>query len=188
MIDLLETDSLLQLELKVAYTRSLPKFYLLTDETTRSNTYVFEIKRIGLQVPIVRVNDSLLPEIKSLTTKEPGRYHFRSLTCKQYNLPSETEIYTSTKIFTPQIPQRLILGIYKQTAFAGHAGLSPFFTSSDVQIRSIKLKHDGMSVREIIPKFEKGQYIRLYTAFLNFLNVGSDKYMIDHLDYLNGHR
>ncbi len=190
MVDLLETDSLLQcgLALKVTYTRTPPKFYLLTDDTTRKNDYMFEIKRIGLQVPIVRVNDTLLPEIKSLTSKEPARYHFRGLTCKQYNLSTGTLKSDIPKVFTSQIPQRLILGIYKQTAIAGNVTLSPFFTSSDAKIRTVKLEHDGLVVKEARPDFGKADYIRHYSGLLSFLNVGDDSYMIDYKDYLNGYR
>ncbi len=55
MIDLFETDALLQpnVSLKITYTRTKPHFYLLTDATTRTNNYIFEIRKIGLQVLFV---------------------------------------------------------------------------------------------------------------------------------------
>ncbi len=95
---------------------------------------MFEIKKIGLQVPIARVNPTLLPEIQSLTAKEPARYHFTGLTCKQYNLHAGTQTLELPKVFTSQIPQRLLIAIYKQSALLGNDSLTPYFTSSDAKI------------------------------------------------------
>ena len=190
MVDLLETDGFLQpkVPLKITYTRTRPSFYLLTDETTRSNNYVFEIKKIGLHVPIIKVNNTILPHLKSLSETEPARYHFRGLSCKHFGIGIDTETCEIPGVYTSKIPQRLLIGIFKQPAIAGSITLSPFFTSKEVKIRSMELVHDGEGIVTVKPRFESNDYARHYKAFLEFLGVENDAYMIDYTNFLNGFR
>ncbi len=73
MIDLFETNGFMKsgVPIRVSYTRSAPDFYMVHDKDTEMHTYRFEITKILLLIPVIKVTESLLPEIERLCDIQP---------------------------------------------------------------------------------------------------------------------
>ena len=180
MIDLFDTPGYMKsgVPIRITYTRTTPEFYMIQDEKTKQNVYRFEISKISLQVPVIKVTETLVPEMESLCKTAPARYHFESINAKQYLLGVDTRITEFPKVFTCRIPQRLVICFYKQKTLAGDVLENPFLTSSDIKIRSLQIIHNGLVLNNIQPHFETGSYSCCYKAFLDFVGANDESYMI----------
>ncbi len=158
------------------------------DDTTKANSYRFEISKIGLYVSVVRVNDSLLPMLEPLCDVNPARYYFNSLVCKKYNIAKDTSMFNVPTLYDGKIPQRLLIAFHKQAAVAGNVALSPFFTSDSIKLKDVKILHNGCVVRQIRPRIQTGEYALCYRDFINFVGCTTEKYMLSYKDYPKGHR
>ncbi len=190
MIDLFEADGFMKsnVEIRITLDRSEPNFYLVLGDETKNNSYRFQINKIGLYVPIVRINDAIIPMLNRLCDKAPARYCYDFLVCKKYNLPKETLSFEYQKVFQNHVPQRLVLAIHKHQAVSGSKLLNPFFTSSDINIREIRLECNGNVIRTIKPRFASADYGLSYRSFIEFMGVTDHRYPITYGDYPNGLR
>ncbi len=84
MIDLFNTHGYMKsgVPIWITYTRSIPEFYVIQDNTTEKNVYRFEITKLCLLVPVVKVTETLTPKIERLFKTVPARYHFESINAK----------------------------------------------------------------------------------------------------------
>ncbi len=180
LIDIFNTKGYLKSKvgLQITYIRSAPEFYLLVDDDMAKNTYRYEISDMELILPVVKISESLVPMVDALTDYEPARYYFESLIAKQYNLGIDTQIAELPNVFSKRIPQRFIVCMYSQTALAGGVTKNPFLTSTEPKIRALKIKLNGIVVREVNPNFEDGKYTSCYKSFLEFVGVDDEQYMI----------
>ncbi len=180
MIDLFNTNGFMKsgVPIKITYTKSNPAFYMIQDSTTKKNTYRFDITKLCLLVPVIKVTESLIPEIESLCKTAPARYHFESINVKQFLLTPHTRIVEYPKIYTCRIPQRLVVCFYKQTSMAGSVTENPFLTSSDIKIRSLDIVHNGLVLKNIQPHFDTNSFSCCYKAFLDFVGAKEGGYMI----------
>lgn len=175
-------------KVKCVYTRSIPSFYMLQDATTEKNKYRFEIKKIGLYVPVIKVTESLQPMLSELCETAPARYHFTTMDCKMYNIPNDTQVYNVPRLYSGRVPQRILLAFYTQTSVVGKVTENPFFTSSSLKIRSLKLSHNGVVVRELAPLFDKDLYAMCFRSFVEFMQVKDSPFMVASSDYKSGQR
>ena len=190
LIDVFNTEAYLQsgVSVKCTYNRSEPAFYMLQGDANRTESYRFEISKIGLYVPIVKVTESLLPYLGELTDSAPARYPFSSVDCKQYNISGQSSLFQIGKLYEGRIPHRLVLAFYRQTSVAGSTSSSGLFTSSDISLRSIKLGHNGLTWKEVLPQFDDGLYTTIYRDLVQFARSDSLQFMITHDGMSKGHR
>ncbi len=190
MIDLFEADGFLKsdVEIRLTLERSDPNFYLILGEKAKGNNYRFVISKIGLYVPIVKINTTIVPMLESLCDKAPARYCYDFLTCKKYPIAKDALTFKFQNVFRNKIPQRIVIAVHKHLAATGNKLLNPFFTSSDIKITEIKLECDGNIVRSIKPRFASADYGLCYRTFVEFLGVADDRYPIAYKDYPNGLR
>lgn len=179
MIDCLSTEGYLRpsVPMKVVLKRSDQEFYMITDAANQGNTYKFEIDKIGLWVPIVKVNSTIGPMMEGLCEKEPARYTFDGLLMKQYAIGKGTSVSEFSNIFTTKIPQRFVIAFYTQKSLRSKLH-SPFFTSTTLKIKALKVLVNGIVVREVCPDFDSGNYILNYRSLTDYMGVTDRAYMI----------
>ena len=66
---------------------------------------------------------------------------------------------------------------------------SPYFTSSTIEIDTLRLSHDGIVLQQIRPDFTGRNYTLMYHNFVNFVcgSLGG-AFMVTFNDFKNGHR
>ncbi len=127
MIDIFECDGFIKsgVGIKVTLYRSKPSFYMLVGPKSRAFVYRFEISKLGLIVPIIKINDSLIPMLKTLCDKAPARYEFTSISIKSLNLQKDQQIMALQDVYSITIPQRTILAFYTEANLSGEKISNP---------------------------------------------------------------
>ena len=95
------------------------------------------------------------------------------------------------KLFSGQLPTRLVIGLVDNRAFNGNRELNPF-NFDHCNLREIGLYQDGQqqhALRPIEPNFATGEYIKAYnTTFAGTGKLGADEGLfIDRHEYGNGY-
>jgi len=120
-----------------------------------------------------------------------AKYPIRRVVCKSFAVPQNYLDVSHEKLFSGQLPTRIVIGLVSNRAFNGHAGSNPF-NFQHFNLSEIGLYLDGQqqhAVRPIQPDYAHGQYIRAY----NSLFVGTGKIYKDEglyitrEDYGNGY-
>ena len=92
---------------------------------------------------------------------------FQSLgVCKSFAIPENYLDMTHEKLFSGQLPSRVVVGLVSNQAFNGHA-TSNSFNFRHFNLSEIALYLDGQqqhAIRPIQPNYENGMYIRAYDS------------------------
>ena len=100
-----------------------------------------------------------------MPTLERGtaKYPIRRVVCKSFTVPQNYLDVSHEKLFSGQLPTRIVIGLVSNRAFNGHL-------TSNFQhfgLNEIALYLDGQqqhAVRHIQPNYEMEQYIRAYDS------------------------
>jgi len=177
----------------------------------------YMINEVGVKIKLIRSKDSfclmgngkvsivhasmfvrkvkLMPSVFLAHAKTlergPAKYPIRRVVCKSFTIPQNYLDVSHEKLFSGQLPTRLVIGLVTNRAFNGHAEASPF-NFQHFNLSEIAVYLDGQqqnAVRPIHPDYERGLYIRAY----NSLFAGTGKLYKDeglHIsrsDYNNGY-
>ena len=95
-----------------------------------------------------------------------AKYPIKRVMCKSFAIPQNYLDVTHEKLFSGQLPTRIVIGLVSNRAFNGHAESNPF-NFQHFNLNEIALYLDGQqqhAVRPIQPDYEHGQYIRAYDS------------------------
>jgi len=120
-----------------------------------------------------------------------AKYPIRRVVCKSFAIPQNYLDVNHQKLFSGQLPTRIVIGLVTNEAFNGHREQNPF-NFRNFNLQEIALYLDGQqqhAVRPIQPNLAAGQYIRAYnTIFAGTGKMGVDEGLfIDREDYGNGY-
>jgi len=125
-------------------------------------------------------------------TMEQGtaKYPIRRVVCKSFTIPQHYIYVSHEKLFSGQLPSRLVIGLVSNQAFNGHAESNPF-NFQHFNLKDIALYLDGQqqhAIRPIQLDYERGLYIRAYDSM--FAGTGKlckdEGLYINRNDYANG--
>ena len=122
--------------------------------TTHASLFVRKVKLM----PSV-----FLAHVKTLE-RGTAKYPIRRVVCKSFAIPEYYLDVTHEKLFSEQIPSRVVVGLVANQAFNGHAERNPF-NFKHFNLSEIALYLDGQqqhAIRPIQPDYEHGLYIRAY--------------------------
>jgi len=137
----------------------------------------------------------LLPSVflAHAETLERGtaKYPIRRVVCKTFSIPQNYRDVSHEKLFSGQLPTRIVIGLVTNQSFNGHAASNPF-NFQNFNLNEIALYLDGQqqhAMRPIQPHYGDGQYIRAYTSLFSgtgklFKDEGLD---ISREDFANGY-
>ena len=120
-----------------------------------------------------------------------AKYPIRRVVCKSFTIPQNYRDVSHEKLFSGQLPTRIVIGLVTNQAFNGHLERNPF-NFQHFSLSEIALYLDGQqqhAVRPIQPNYADGQYIRAYDSL--FAGTGKlykdDGLFIQREDYPNGY-
>ena len=117
-------------------------------------------------------------------TLESGtaKYPIRRVVCKSFTIPEHYLDVSHEKLFSGQLPTRIVIGLVSNRAFNGHTERNPF------NFHHFGLSEIGLYL-DIQPDFENGQYIRAYSSlFVGTGKIYKDEGLyITREDYANGY-
>ena len=149
------------------------------------------IMHASLFVRKVKLMPSIFLAHAKALERGTAKYPLRRVVCKSFTIPQDYRDVNHEKLFSGQLPTRIVIGLVVNRALNGDQARNPFnFRHFDLSEIAVYL--DGQlqhAVRPIEPNFADGQYIRAYnTVFAGTGKLGADEGLfIDREDYASGY-
>jgi len=171
---------------KIKLIRSNDAFCLMGDAA-----YKVKITHASLFVRKVKLMPSVFLAHAKALERGTAKYPIRRVVCKSFTIPQNYMDVNHEKLFSGQLPTRMLIGLVENGAFNGNRALNPF-NFQHFNLSEIGLYLDGQqqhAVMPIQPDFANEQYIRAYnTVFAGTGKLGADEGLyIDRADYANGY-
>jgi len=153
--------------------------------------YKVKITHASLFVRKVKLLPSVFLAHAKALERGTAKYPIRRVVCKSFTIPQNYMDVNHEKLFSGQLPTRMVIGLVDNGAFNGNRALNPF-NFQHFNLSEIGLYLDGQqqhAVMPIQPDFANEQYIRAYnTVFVGTGKLGADEGLyIDRVDYANGY-
>jgi len=150
-----------------------------------------QITQASLFVRKVKLMPSVFLAHAKTLERGTAKYPIRRVVCKSFTVPQNYLDITHEKLFSGQLPTRIVIGLVSNRAFNGHAQDNPF-NFQHFGLSEIALYLDGQqqhAVRPIQPDYENGHYIRAYDSL--FAGTGKlckdEGLYISREDYAGGY-
>jgi hypothetical protein len=171
---------------RIKLTRSKDAFCLMAAE----QAYKVQLTAAAFFVRKVKISPSVY--LAHAKTLESGmaKYPIRRVICKTFTIPAGYLDVSHEKLFTGQLPTRLIVGCVDNTAFNGDVTKNPFnFKHFSLNEVMVYLDGQQLGIKPLSSNFARGQYISAFTSLFNGTgksnrDEGND---IDRSDFANGY-
>jgi len=139
----------------------------------------------------VKLSPSVFLAHAKTLEKGTAKYPIRRVVCKSFTIPQHYLDASHEKLFSGQLPTRVVIGLVSNRAFNGHGESNPF-NFQHFGLSEIGLYLDGQqqyALKPIQPDYEHGQYIRAYNSvFAGTGKICKDEGLyISREDYTNGY-
>ena len=137
---------------KIKLIRSKDTFCLMGDANYKVNPFVRKVK----VMPSV-----FLAHAKAME-RGTAKYPIRRVVCKSFTIPQNYLDTNHEKLYSGQLPTRIVIGLVDNRAFNGSRERNPF-NFAHFNLHEIGLYLDGQqqhALRPIQPNFATGEYIR----------------------------
>jgi len=171
---------------KIKLIRSKDAFCLMGDAN-----YKVKITHELLFARKVKVMPSVFLAHAKAMEHGTAKYPIRRVVCKSFTIPQNYLDMNHEKLFSGQLPTRIVIRLVDNRAFNGSRERNPF-NFAHFNLHEIGLYLDGQqqhALRPIQPNFATGEYIRAYnTIFAGTGKLGADKGLfITRDEYANGY-
>jgi len=171
---------------KIKLIRSKDAFCLMGDAN-----YKVKITHASLFARKVKVMPSVFLAHAKAMEHGTAKYPIRRVVCKSFTIPQNYLDMNHEKLFSGQLPTRIVIRLVDNRAFNGSRERNPF-NFAHFNLHEIGLYLDGQqqhALRPIQPNFATGEYIRAYnTIFAGTGKLGADKGLfITRDEYANGY-
>jgi hypothetical protein len=172
---------------KIKLSRSKDSFCLMAD-----GAEAYKVKITGAEMRIRKVKISPSVYLAHAKTLENGmaKYPIKRVICKTFTVPTGYLDFVQEKLFSGQLPTRLIIGCVDNRAFNGDFKKNPFnfqnFSATEI---SVYLDGQQHGIKPLVMNFKNDQYV---DAYMN-LFTGSGKENqdegndISRKDFANGY-
>jgi len=148
------------------------------------------IENAILYIRKVKLSAKMLFEHAEALKTTNAKYPVRRVICKSVTVPQGFYDLNHEKLFSGQLPNRIIIGLVLNTAFSGNRQHNPY-NFQHFNLSEISVFADGQNVQDIKPlkiDYNNRQYIRAYnTLFMGTGRLFHDEgLMIDRLDFPQG--
>jgi len=171
---------------KIKLIRSKDAFCLMGDAN-----YKAKIMHASLFVRKVKVMPLVFLAHAKAIERGMAKYPIRHVVCKSFTIPQNYLDMNHEKLFSRQLPMRIMIGLVDNRAFNGSRDRNPF-NFAHFNLHEIGLYLNGQqqhALRPIQPNFATGEYIRAYnTVFAGTGKLGADEGLfITRDEYANGY-
>jgi hypothetical protein len=172
---------------KIKLTRSKDAFCLMA-----SGDQAFKVKIMSAALFVRKVKISPSVYLAHAKTLETGlaKYPIRRVICKTFTIPSGYLDISQEKLFSGQLPSRLIIGCVDNRAYNGDLARNPF-NFQHFSVREISVFLDGQQhgIKPLTQDYGSGQYVPAFMSL--FSGTGKDNRDegndISRLDFANGY-
>ena len=176
-----------EVNMKIKLTRSKSNFCLMSENAGPKA----QILNATLYVRKVKLLPSVYLAHAKALEQSNAKYPIRRVVCKAFTVPQNLQDVSHEKLFSGQLPSRLVVGLVLNSAFNGHHAQNPF-NFRNFNLSEISVFLDGQQQHAIKPlklDFTGGQYISAYLSLFSGtgkINKDEGNY-IDRKDFQNGY-
>ena len=146
---------------KVRLVRNKDSFCLMSGEANAS--YKVKIISAVLLVRKVQLSPSVFLAHAKALESGLAKYPIRRVVCKTYTIPAGNLDGNHEKLFTGQLPTRLVIGCVDNDAFNGSYTKNPYiFKNFSLSKISIHLDGNTQPIRLLKPNYAGRQYIQAF--------------------------
>jgi len=117
-----------------------------------------------LYIRKVKLSSEMFMDIAKTLESTNAKYPIRRVICKSVTVPQNFYDLSHEKLFSGQLPNRIIVGLVRNDAFSGHVGHNPY-NFNHFNLSEISVYADGQNVQNIKPlkiDFERNLFISAY--------------------------
>ena len=175
-----------EVNVKIKLIRSRDQFSLMG-----MDDYKVVVEKAILYIRKVKLSSAMFMEHADALESTNAKYPVRRVICKSVTVPGNFLDVSHEKLFSGQLPNRIVIGLVRNTAFSGNRIRNPY-NFEHFNLTEISVFADGQNVQNIKPlkiDFTHRQYIQAY----NSLFTGTGKLFhdeglsIDRLDFPDGY-
>jgi len=175
-----------EVNVKIKLIRSKDAFCLMGGDN-----FKVKITHASLFVRKVKLMPSVFLAHAKALERGTAKYPIRRVVCKSFTIPQHYRDVNHEKLFSGQLPTRIVIGLVENRAFNGDRARNPF-NFQHFNLHEVGLYLDGQqqhAVRPIEPNFTTGEYIRAYnTIFAGTGKLGADEGLfVDRGEYGQGY-
>ena len=192
LLDFFQTEGFLlpNTPLSLTYRLATPEQYLVVrpDIKDTLNNSFFKITEIYLFIPVMKINPTLAPYMESLISREPARFRFESLDCRQYTIAKDMQTKFFNKCYDGRVPHKFMLAVYDQSALIGDRTINNLFTSTEAEVVEVRVYVNGSLVREFNTNFSKKTYMQAFKDCVTWFQAAGKEHVLSYDTFKNGHR
>jgi len=148
-----------EVSVKIKLIRSSDSFSLMAE-----NEFKVRILNAIMYVRKVKLSPSVFLAHAKALENSTAKYPIRRVVCKSFTIPVGFRDVSHEKLFSGQLPKRLVVGLVNNEAFNGAFARNPFnfehFNLSEISIYSDGQQQYG--IKPLTMNFEDHQYVRAY--------------------------
>ena len=174
--------------LQLRFVRSKPNFSLMS--AAEGAAFKIIISECKLFVRKVKLMDDLLKIHGEEFQDTTAKYPLRRVVCKTFTVPAQSFDFSKEKLFTGQLPTRLVLACVDNDAYNGTFAKNPF-NFKNYNLSQLKVYIDGQQhrIKPLDLNFDTDQYLHGYMSLFSgmgkmFKDEGTD---IERKDFKNGY-
>ena len=170
---------------RIKLTRSKDAFCLMA---TGDQAYKAQITSAALVIRKVKISPSVYLAHAKALENGMAKYPVHRVICKTFTVPAGYLDVSHEKLFTGQLPSRLVIGCVDNTSFNGDVSKNPFnfkhFSLSEIMVYLDGQQH---GIKPLTSNFANGQYISSFMSLFSGIgkanrDEGND---IDRFDFAN---
>ena len=175
-----------EVNVKIKLVRSKDAFCVMSEADCR-----VVITKATMFVRKVKLSPSVFLAHAKALENGTAKYPIRRVICKTFTVPNGFRDISHEKLFSGQLPTRVVAGLVTNQAFNGHRERNPFnfrhFNVSEISLYLDGQQQDGIKPMEL--NYADSHYIRAYnTLFSGTGKICRDEGIaIDRNDYANGY-
>jgi hypothetical protein len=145
---------------RIKLTRSKDSFCLMTSE---AELYKIKIVSAVMRIRKVKIAPSIYLAHAKVLESGMAKYPIRRVICKTFTIPTGYLDFNQEKLFSGQLPTRLVIGCVDNKAFNGDYKTNPYnFHHFDASEISIYLDGQQHAIKPLVMDFENKLYVNAY--------------------------
>ena len=160
-------------DVRIKLTRSKNPFVLCSSMALADRPdFKLEIVDIGFFARRIGVNPSINLAIEKTLQNATAKYPLTRLVMRIYTAPANSLNFSVDNMFLDRLPNRIVVGFVKATAYNGNFEENPFFFHH-CDINQLSLYHEGRQIpsKGFTPDFTSHQYTRSYMSLFTETNT-----------------
>ena len=172
---------------RIKLTRNKDAFCLMA---TGDHSFKVKITAASMLIRKVKISPSVYLAHAKTLENGMAKYPIRRVICKTFTIPTGYLDVSHEKLFTGQLPSRLVLGCVDNAAFNGDVSKNPF-NFKNYSLTEIMVYLDGqqLGIKPLSMNFKNKQYISAYMSL--FTGTGKanrdEGNALDRTDFANGY-